>query len=214
MRSLTRRGWSKDLVPSSNRAGVKRGPESLPDLTGQSSNPGRGNNDGQWLLDSRFRGNDKLTAIIWEVGLRQASHGSARGELESRSDPDFGLPVKQAGKLLESPLDPLALEVGKGLWQRPHQPVALISDGRVGQHAGHGGGDHMGGAEGCAQNARPLHHVLVDQLDQLLAELVLHQPLVAVIDGEREERAAGMVDADEIAMRDEVQALRAAIVGM
>ena len=72
----------------------------------------------------------------------------------------------------------------------------------------------MGGAEGRPQDARPLQHVLVDELDQLLAQLVLDQPLVAVIDGEREEGAAGMIDADKGAVGDEIQALDAAIIGM
>src|SRR6516162_3190416 len=70
----------------------------------------------------------------------------------------------------------------------------------------------MRGAGGGAEYARPLQHVLVDQLDQFLAELVFDQPLVAEIDGEREKGAAWMIDADKRAVRDEVQALNATIV--
>src|SRR5262249_50459139 len=72
----------------------------------------------------------------------------------------------------------------------------------------------MRGAEGGAQAAPPLQHLLFDELDQSLAELVFDQPLVAVIDGEREEGAAGMIDADKRAVRDEVQALNTTIIGM
>src|SRR5215468_132873 len=72
----------------------------------------------------------------------------------------------------------------------------------------------MRGAEGGAEDSCPLQHVFVNELDQFLAELVFDQPLVAVIDGEREESAAWMIDADKRAVRDEVQALNATIVWM
>src|SRR5262245_61240249 len=70
----------------------------------------------------------------------------------------------------------------------------------------------MRGAEGRAEDARPLQHVLVHELDQPLAGLVFDQAFVAIIDAEREEGAAGVIDPDEGAVGDEVQALDAAII--
>src|SRR5262245_41163630 len=72
----------------------------------------------------------------------------------------------------------------------------------------------MSRAESCAEDTRPLQHVLVDEFDQRLAELVFDQSFVAVIDGEREEGAAWVVDADKRAVSNEVQALNAAIIRM
>src|SRR5262245_62459622 len=70
----------------------------------------------------------------------------------------------------------------------------------------------MRGAEGRAENARALQYVLVDELDQPLAGLVFDQTFVAVIDAERKEGTAGVIDPDEGAVGDEVEALDAAIV--
>ncbi len=147
--------------------------------------------------------------MIWEV-TPSSEQVTAQLAASWKAEPTLisGSRSSRFGKFLEAPLDPLAFEIGIGLRQGPDQPVALIGDRRVGEHAGHRGRDHMRGAEGGAQDARALQHVLVDQLDQPLAELVLHQSLVAVIDGEREEGAARMIDADESAMRDEIEALR------
>src|SRR5262249_34702110 len=70
--------------------------------------------NGQWLLDSRFRGNDKVGHHLG----REPSLGKprlARSELECRAHADLGLAMEQIGEVLEPPLDSLPFEIRIGL---------------------------------------------------------------------------------------------------
>ena len=145
-------------------------------------------------------------SAIQALSLPQAGMRGRRG---------FPAPGRAGRQVLEPAVDALAFEIRIGLRQGPDQPIALEAERRVGKHAGHRGRDHMRGAErGRPECARASPCPCRRARSELWLSSSLIGALVAVIDGEREEGAAGMIDADEIAMRDEIEALHAAIVGM
>ena len=82
------------------------------------------------------------------------------------------------------------------------------------QDALHRAGDEIGDAERGGERPRAFAIAERRELAEPGAELLVRQAGVAVVDGERQVGAAGMVDADEGGVGDDVQALLAAIVGM
>src|SRR4029079_2168554 len=162
---------------------------------------------------------DRLPSTVLLDRFCQAQPNSCTGTLarrkpECRAEPKLRLPVQRTGKLLQPPFDALALQIGVRLRQGPHQPSALETERTMRQRTGLRPRDHMGGAERRAEDSRALDHVFADEIDQTLAKFVLHQSLVPIIDGKREESPAAMVDACEIAMGDKIEALHATIFGV
>src|SRR5262245_65464264 len=90
-----------------------------------------------------------MTTLVWPNPC------SACRELKRGTDADFSFTVEQVGQHLEPAVDPLPFELGIGIGQAPDQPVALIADRRVVEHARHRGRHHMCSKERGAKDARP-----------------------------------------------------------
>ena len=83
---------------------------------------------------------------------------------------------------------------------------------RARQHARHRRRHHVGDAHRRAEHTGAIEHARRDDLDQRRRLIVVHEPEMAEEHRQREVGAAGMIDADEGAVRDDVVGLLAAII--
>ena len=95
-----------------------------------------------------------------------------------------------------------------------HVRLARLAEGKVRHDAGHGGGEEVDDAQKAADELGELAKARRRDTGQRTADGVVVEALEAVVVGERDEGAAGMGDADEGAVGDEVQRLKAAVIGM
>ena len=95
-----------------------------------------------------------------------------------------------------------------------HQRAALDHHRRVRQHAGHRGGHQIGDAQRGAEHARAIEHAGRGELAQARRQFLVAPGRHGGRRPRAREGAAGMVDADEGRVGDDVERLLAAIVGM
>ena len=129
-------------------------------------------------------------------------------------DHDRRLQAGELGELAEAALDAGAAERREVGRQNQRQRLAARLDPRAADHVGHGAGDQIGDAQRRAERAGALHQPRRGELADVRRQRLVDQALVPVEIGEREIGAAGMVDADEGGVGDQVEALLAAIFRM
>ena len=152
--------------------------------------------------------------------VRQIRSSVAGGARSYSLDADLRLALQQVGQGGEAAAQALAVEGGVGFGHGQDQLVALVGERRLVDDAGAADREHVGGADRRPDDAGALVELLGHDGLEALGQPVLVLGLgaadadVAEVAGERQEDAAGMVDAAERRVRDQDQALLAAVVGV
>src|SRR5712691_10972547 len=126
---------------------------------------------------------------------------------------NLALAADQLAELVEALLQAAAGKRREFAFEREHKLALLHPHRGARQDPRHRGGSEIGDAHRPAENAGTLQEPFRGKFAQPVGRLLL-PPDVAVEHREREKRPAGMVDAGEGGIGDDVERLLAAIIGM